>query len=66
MKYFSCSNLKTGYNKKSVIHDISISFNKSEITSIIGLMVRANLHSLNPWADCLSLYQVKSILTIEI
>lgn len=36
MKYFSCSNLKTGYNKKSVIHDISISFNKSEITSIIG------------------------------
>jgi len=36
MKYFSCQNLDAGYNKKTIIKNISISFTQSAITSIIG------------------------------
>ncbi|ADD67599.1 ABC transporter related protein [Denitrovibrio acetiphilus DSM 12809] len=36
MKYFSCENLISGYNKKPIIKNISISFGQSNITSVIG------------------------------
>ena len=36
MTYLACEKLCAGYGKKKVINDVSISFNKSDITSIIG------------------------------
>lgn len=36
MSYFACKKLFAGYGKKRVIKNVSISFEKSEITSIIG------------------------------
>jgi len=36
MSYFSCDRLCAGYGKKMVIKDVSLNFNKSDITSIIG------------------------------
>jgi len=36
MKYFACENLSAGYGKKKVINDVSVSFEKGKITSVIG------------------------------
>ena len=36
MRYFSCENLNVGYGKKTIVKDVSVSFERSGMTSIIG------------------------------